>query len=139
MQIDELIVKMKDAMGGGTEFFSNKIMDGYIQNSRINAYINPFSFIQDPFRSKVKGVIVPDGTQTKISLKISFGIVNILVLFFWYIPMIFILQQKANRNIESILVVFGICSALSLICFILLTLKLFWDKSRLEKWIRNNI
>ena len=138
MSINEVIRQIEKGISPNFELFPDKIMSGNINGTRINATINPPGGLSDPFKTSVKGNVISENGETKLKLKVSFGIVNKLILVVWYIPMISLLQAEKNQDINSILEIFGMCSIMSLISFILFWLKLKWDKGRLEKWLAKN-
>jgi len=135
LSIDEVIHKIKMGICQNFEFFPDKIMSGKIYGNKINATINSPVSISDPFKTKVNGHIVVENDNTKVELILSFGIVNKLILIIWYLPMISLLQHEKNQDFYSILRIFGMLSLLSFISFLLLWIKLKWDKRKLEKWL----
>ena len=114
-------------------------MTGNIYGTKISATINPPKYWSDPFRSRVEGDIESESNGTKLKLKVSFGIVNIIALIIWYLPMISVLQHPKNQNLKNVLLIFGMCSIFSLLSLFLLRIKMNWDKRRLENWLKKNL
>ena len=135
LSIDKIIHKIKMGICQNFDFFPDEIMSGKIYGSKINATINSPVSISDPFKTKVNGHVVVENDYTKVELNLSFGIVNKLILIIWYLPMVSLLQHEKNQDLYSILRIFGMVSLLSFISFLLLWIKLKWDKRRLEKWL----
>jgi len=139
LSFDEVIHRLEKGMSQKFELFTDKIMSGEINGTNINATINPPNSFSDPFKTRVKGEIMSEIGETKLDFKVSFGLVNKLILGVWYLPMILLLQHEKNQNIISFIEIFGMLSIMSFISFILLWLKLKWDKGRLEKWLIKNM
>ena len=117
LTLPETISQIEKGIEVGFKLFPNKIMTGNIYGTKISATINPPKYWSDPFRSRVEGSIESKNSGTKLKLKVSFGIVNILVLLIWYFPMIFVLQHQKNQNIKSVLLIFGMCTIFSLLSY----------------------
>ena len=139
LSINDVIQKVEKGISQEFEFFTDKIMSGKLNGTEVNATINPPNALSDPFKTRVKGNIISENGETKLDLKVSFGIVNKLILFIWYLPMFSLLQHEKNQDLNSILEIFGMLSMFSLLSFILFWLKLKWDKGRFEKWLAKNL
>ena len=122
-------------MSNGSELFTDKVITGDIYETRLNATINPPNALSDPFKSKVEGSILSENKGTKLELTVKFGIVNILAILIWYLPMLFVFQYEKNQDLKSVLAIFGMCLLFSLFSLFLLKLKVNWDKRRLEEWL----
>ena len=139
LSLPQTITEIEKGMSVGFNLFPSQIMTGNIYGTKIYATINPPKYWSDPFRSRVEGDIESENGGTRLNLKVKFGLVNILVLLIWYFPMAIVLQHPKNQNIESILLIFGMCTIFSLLSLLLLRIKMNWDKRRLEDWLNRNL
>lgn len=139
LSLPDTISQIEKGIGVGFELFPSQIMTGNIHGTKISATINPPKYWSDPLRTRVEGDIESGRGGTKLNLKVSFGWVNILVLLIWYFPMIIVLQHPKNQTMKSVLMIFGMCTMFSLLSFLLLRMKMNWDKRRLENWLNKNL
>lgn len=120
------------------ELMSRKILWGKIENHKISGIINPPFFISDPFRNRVKGLIIEENNMSKIELTVKFGWVNWIVVFLCYVPLITIPLYENSQNTGIAIEVGFAFFIFSFICTFLFYLKLIWDSNRLRNWIELN-
>ena len=119
--------------------FPERIMTGKIKNGSIDSHINPpFGFV-DPFKSRVKGTFQSENGLTRIELKIGTGWLIIGFYILWYsiilIAIFGFIFGDTKSNFSGLLFLIGS----AIIPIGLGRLKLYWDKKRLEVWIREKI
>lgn len=116
------------------ELFPKKILRGEINNSdSFKATINPPFPMSDPFRNVVVGELIDKKNRTKIKAKVRFGIINMVMCFFFYIPIVFNLNSGINWEL------FGMFSIMNLLIVFLLYLKLRWDSNRLVRKLNESL
>lgn len=125
---NETITEIQKIMNPHIELFSKKILRGSITDMNcLKAVINPPYPMSDPFRNVVIGKLIETKKGMNIELKTRFGILNSILCFFFYIPIIFNLDSDMNWR------TFGMLTILNVIIILLLYLKLRWDSNRLDR------
>ena len=126
----------------GLNLFPDRIMTGTIENGKVRAVINPPLWVSDPFRSRVRGTISQDERQVTIDFKIRLSWVIIAFYAFWYsIHLMILIKSITNdSNVEHVEIEVVEHMIASLVLPLILgKLKVYWDRTRLENWIKKNI
>ena len=126
----------------GLNLFPDRIMTGTIENGKVRAVINPPLRVSDPFRSRVRGTISQDERQVTIDFKIRLSWVIIAFYAFWYSIHLMILFKSITNdsNVEHVEIEVVEHMIASLVLPLILgKLKVYWDRTRLENWIKKNI
>lgn len=132
-EVETRIIKGID--NRGYHSLSDSIMTGTLKNGKIKAVINPFGAFSDPFKARVEGEIISHNEGTKIELEIKLGLISIFSIFFWFIPVISLMQHESNQNIVDFIRLLSFVAPFILLTFLLLILKMNSDKKRLKKWL----
>jgi len=121
---ETLEASLKKGINSEFELMSHKILWGKIENHKISGIINPPFWISDPFRNRVKGLIIEENNKSKIELTVNFGWVNWIVIFLCYVPIITIPLNENSQNAEIAKEVSFAFIIFSFICTFLFYLKL---------------
>lgn len=139
LPLEEVDTIFQNGISDSYKFFPTTIMYGTMVNGRIDALINPPKLIADPFQSRVKGEFKRENELTKIDLKINLSWLIIVFGILWYIPILIatwgLFTNEQGHVIERIIWI----SLFSILPIGFSTLKLNWDKVRLENWIEERI
>ena len=131
---NQTIEAIRNLMDTHFTLFPKKILRGRINNSdSFKATINAPFLMSDPFKNVAIGELSETSNRTKIKLKIRFGIINMILCFFFYIPIIFNLDSGIDWR------TFGLLTAMNLIIVFLLYMKLRWDSNRLIRKLNESI
>lgn len=130
----QTIEAIQNLMDTHFELFPKKILRGRINNSNsFKATINAPFPMSDPFKNVAIGELSETSNRTKIKLKIRFGIINMIMCFFFYIPIVFNFNQGIDWT------TFIMLTGLNLVIVVLLYLKLRWDSNRLMRKLNESI
>jgi len=131
---NQTIEVIQNLMNKNFELFPKKILRGKINSSdSFKATINPPFPMSDPFRNVVVGELSETTNRTKVKAKVRFGIINMIMCFFFYIPIIFNLSSGMNWEL------FGMFTLMNLLIVFLLYLKLRWDSNRLAQKLNESL
>lgn len=131
---NQTLEAIQNLMNKHFELFPKKLLRGKINNSdSFKGTINPPFPMSDPFRNVVVGQVSETTNRTKIKVKVRFGVVNIILCFFFYIPIVF------SNNLFMDWTTFILLTLMNLVIVILLYFKLRWDTNRLIRKINESI
>lgn len=139
LPLEEVDAIFQNGTSDSYKFFPKTIMHGTMLNGRIDALINPPKLIADPFQSRVKGEFKRENELTKIDLRINLSWLIIVFGILWYIPILIatwgLFTNEQGHLIERIIWI----SLFSILPIVFCSLKLNWDKQRLENWIEERM
>jgi len=121
------------------KLFPTTILRSTVSNGDIKGVILPLSGIVDPFKSRIKGKISEKDNTTALNFQIKPSWILIIFAFIWYSLLVlwiigFALNKTDTTSQEAVI---GISFAM--LPYLLLKIKVFFDKRRYERWLCKRI
>jgi hypothetical protein len=121
------------------KLFPTTILKGTVSNGEIIGKILPVSGIVDPFKSRIKGKISEKDNTTALNFQIKPSWILIIFALTWYSLLVLwiigIVLNKTDATSQD--AVIGISFAM--LPYLLLRIKIFFDKRRFERWLCRRI
>ena len=136
---DKILSALESGIADEIRFFPKEIMNGEIWNGEIMTVINPPFGLVDPFKSRVRGLVIEENGLTVIKLKVSPSWVIIGFIVIWCSLTILGTITYEYSDLIQTLQFLGVAIIWTFIPLGIGKLKVNRDRQRLEKWISKQI
>lgn len=128
---------LKRGIDNSHKFLTTKPISGSLEHHTLNGIVNS-AFTSDPFRNTVTGTVSVVNDKSVITLTISFGLINWLTIWVWFLPALAFANMDFQKDMKQILLLISFLTLFSLITALLLYWKLKRDVKIIEAWIISN-